>query len=198
MKAGLLALSLAFALPSVALAASQQPAAVLTPVTVIGEGRSAAAEDRVAETPADLFSDLTPIASRRLASGVTVRVWRYTVRQGTCEAGREAATCPGEALLVSTTPDQSGEAEFGLWTSSARLGWTRSNSESPGGAKADDGAEIRLETCEASVEVASGQAHPRIGDDWREVAYGLSVGRTGAVSFVRLAEDAPQRGCFHR
>ena len=182
--------------PGLAFGAALEPAAVLRPVTVIGGADTRSGVDRVAETPANLFAELEPIATRRLASGVVVRVWRYTTEAGTCQARREGVTCARQALLISTSPEAAGGAEFGLWTSSARVRWISSPSQPNAQGRADGGLDYRLEACEASSEVDSGEIQPRIGDDWREVAYGLEVGSTGAVSFVRLPQEAPPRGCF--
>jgi hypothetical protein len=186
----------AVALPGLAAAAALQPAAVLTPVTVIGGADFSAGVNRLGVKPADLFAGLTPMATRKLASGVTVGVWRYTEKSGVCERGREAATCPRIALLVSTTPDSQGEAQFGLWSSSSRLAW-RVSSDQPGagGGGAED-LDFRLEACEAPSAVDAGAARPHPGDDWRWSAYALKISRYGGVAFVRLEAEGPQGACL--
>ena len=181
--------------PGVAMAAAVQPPAVLTAVTGIGATSPAAGENRVRQSPADVFAGLVPITTRRTASGVVVRVWLYAARRGACEAGREAQTCPRLALLVSTSPDREGAAQYGLWTSSPRLYWGPASS-APRTASGEDRLDYRLTACEASGEVDSGEAHHAIGDDWREATYSLKVGRYGDVSFTRLADEGPPRGCF--
>jgi hypothetical protein len=185
----------AVALPGLAAAAAVQPAAVLTPVTVIGGADFSAGVNRLGVRPADLFAGLTPMATRKLASGVTVGVWRYTDKPGVCERGREAATCPRIALLISTTPDSQREAQFGLWSSSARLAW-RVSSDQPGSGGGGEDLDFRMDSCEAPTAVDAGAAAPHPGDDWRWSAYAVKISRYGAISFVRLEAEGPQGGCL--
>lgn len=187
---------MAVAAPGAALAAGLEPPAVLLPVTAIGGVSPQSGVNRLADTPADVFGNLRPIARRRLASGVTVSIWRYTTRFGQCERGREAATCPRGALLVSTTPDGEGRAEFGLWRSSERFSWKAAATQPEPQSESAEDLDVRLDDCEASSEVDGGAIAAHIGDTWRAATYALKIGRYGAVSFIRLPDEGPPRYCL--
>lgn len=139
-----------------------------------------AAELRVDENAAltELLTGLDQLHAQKFDSGLEVRLYR-TSELKTCEAGREALTCPRGQLLVVALVVQGGTGAAMMWRSSRERGWdyvrlidSTGTARTPGSRSFGE-AHYEVKDCEET------------GGVWSEVRYRLTV-TLEAASFARV------------